>query len=371
MKYFGKTVFILGAGASVHQGAPLLNDFLEKAHALSFSKGGLDNQESFDTLFKWLSELRASNVAGFTDLRNLENVFSMISLLKETGDDFGKTLYAHMTKVIFETLERSILFSNQLPPTNSKLRDIGGSPTYAHFVHLVHAMNERRRLDLPKGKFQRDSFITFNYDLLLERALQVNDLTFTYHLEGDPPCDGYSVLKLHGSMNWYLHHDCKKPSTEGKSIRWYNMDESIMPRHGETRPGIVSFSKTRSQSCPDCQHGNAVLPVFIPPTWSKSAESARIGRIWAKALREIGSANQLVVIGYSLPKTDTFFSYLMALGLKGNGDLKRVLLVDPNPELRGQYQTMFGSIPVEVNTDPLFKGRFEELAPRLENFVYT
>lgn len=52
---------------------------------------------------------------------------------------------------------------------------------------------------------------------------------------------------------------------------------------------------------------------------------------------------QIIVIGYSMPSTDTFFQYLMALGLKENPALNRIVVVnvDNSDELKRRYEKTF------------------------------
>ncbi len=48
----GKTVYVLGAGASQHTGAPLLRDFLVTARVLLEGKLDLKHKESFKKIFE-------------------------------------------------------------------------------------------------------------------------------------------------------------------------------------------------------------------------------------------------------------------------------------------------------------------------------
>ena len=60
-------------------------------------------------------------------------------------------------------------------------------------------------------------------------------------------------------------------------------------------------------------------------------------------MREVTQANQLVIIGYSLPPTDTFLQYLMALGACHNEGLQRVVVVnnDGSDAFRSRYRQLF------------------------------
>src|SRR5262249_47151515 len=55
-----------------------------------------------------------------------------------------------------------------------------------------------------------------------------------------------------------------------------------------------------------------------------------LSSVWGKAVSVIREAAQIVVVGYSMPPTDTFFQYLLTLGLSENPHLHRVVIVNPD-----------------------------------------
>ena len=82
-------VFILGAGASWHTGAPLMNNFLDKAEGLLASGQVDDSQEHFQDVFKAIHSLQAVDYKSSLDLDNLEQVFATFEagkLLHMLGD---------------------------------------------------------------------------------------------------------------------------------------------------------------------------------------------------------------------------------------------------------------------------------------------
>jgi hypothetical protein len=86
-----------------------------------------------------------------------------------------------------------------------------------------------------------------------------------------------------------------------------------------------------------------VVPMVIPPTWSKRVDQMAIRRVWEAAVNAIQRAQQIIVIGYSLPTTDTFFQYLLTSGLKENPNLFRVCVVnsDNSEEFQNRYRQIF------------------------------
>jgi hypothetical protein len=53
--------------------------------------------------------------------------------------------------------------------------------------------------------------------------------------------------------------------------------------------------------------------------------------VWRRACKELEQAENIFIIGYSLPETDSFFRYLFALGTQGRTQIKRLWVVDPDP----------------------------------------
>jgi len=65
--------------------------------------------------------------------------------------------------------------------------------------------------------------------------------------------------------------------------------------------------------------------------------------VWQAAAAALKSARQLVVMGYSMPDTDTFMRYLLATALKRSPQLERVVIVNPDADgtLETRYRNVF------------------------------
>jgi SIR2-like domain len=141
-----------------------------------------------------------------------------------------------------------------------------------------------------------NTFITFNYDLLLDDALRKIQNPPEYHLpklltvleheEPKPPT--CSVLKLHGSTNWGICSSCRE--------RVVVLTEKV----------TASPLEFRARACPNCGQ-SAFQPMLVPPSWDKSEYREVMKPIWAKAVDELKQASRVCIIGYSTPETDSFF----------------------------------------------------------------
>jgi hypothetical protein len=71
-------------------------------------------------------------------------------------------------------------------------------------------------------------------------------------------------------------------------------------------------------------------PLIVPPTWNKTQYHKELQAVWRRAAQRLAEAENIFVIGYSLPPTDEFFRYLYALGTTGQVWLKRFWVFDPD-----------------------------------------
>ena len=67
---------------------------------------------------------------------------------------------------------------------------------------------------------------------------------------------------------------------------------------------------------------------LVPPTWRK-VFGEQLSAVWEGAVRALSAATRIVVIGFSMPPTDTHFKYLLIAGLQSNISLRKLLFVNP------------------------------------------
>lgn len=108
----------------------------------------------------------------------------------------------------------------------------------------------------------------------------------------------------------------------------------------------MTIEKVQNAKCPTpltCKRTEPLKPLLIPPTWSKAIGNTALASVWSAAVSEIRTAFQIVVIGYSMPPIDTFFQYLLTLGLQTNPNLHRVVVVnlDDSEEFKDRYKKVF------------------------------
>ncbi len=90
-----KTVFIFGAGASKYAGAPLMNDFFDRAQEINRAEKIRTGKPivSFETVLDAISDLGIIHSKAYLDLDNLETVFEAIEMgLIIGGIEVGKEI---------------------------------------------------------------------------------------------------------------------------------------------------------------------------------------------------------------------------------------------------------------------------------------
>lgn len=159
-----------------------------------------------------------------------------------------------------------------------------------------------------------DTFISFNYDCLLDRAVVSHcgrrwdartgygfqavrsvDSWIQHDGTGRFPVNPIHVLKPHGSLNW------ERRAT------------GIALLHDEYAP-----------------RGDDDL-VLVPPLWQKSFDDEPYQSVWQETRRVLSSVKALIIIGYSLPETDVYTQATLRMDV---GPLDFLCVVNPDVDSR-------------------------------------
>jgi hypothetical protein len=187
--------------------------------------------------------------------------------------------------------------------------------------------------------FQWDSsdvtVITFNYDIGAEVAFVRGNLPYGYFVNQQAAVGNVvKLIKLHGSINWGQDLNSKEivPIAVDSLLSNFGIvtDQSLTHH---TLPVGASFAKLKSF---------APMPVIVPPGLFKAEYQGSIGNVWQEAAKELESAKEIIVIGYSLPETDFFFRYLYALGTVGPTIIRRFAVFNPDDSVEGRFRSLLG-----------------------------
>lgn len=291
-----KTVFILGAGASQAAGAPLMFDFMDRASRIERRREAGWAADSFASVSEARKKLQVAYAKSNVDLDNIENLFStfeMASLIGRLSDLPKQTveiLPEHLRFLIMRTLERTILY-----PINGKDSQIPPPKYYDAFADLIIELST-----IPD--VAPIAVINFNYDLCLDYALTLAGKTPYYGLEQQKPGrDSIHVLKVHGSLNW-----SKIPGSPGYAISPLQpLDMSrYWERLGLDTPAERPIDTMELMYGPD-KWGSKLhpTPLIVPPTWNKGWYQEMLKPVWKAASTALSLAENVFVIGYSLPSS--------------------------------------------------------------------
>ena len=328
-------VYILGAGFSRDAGLPLISDFLSQmrdGYDWLIQQGREREAMAVDEVLKF--RLAAASAAYWVNL-DLENIEELFSLAFANTDGIATSMQLAIAATLdyarkksgpmlarMDVRQSENLFDSKaskrprwVKPTPGP-QDTNGKGAYEIGVYALHVA---RLLGMLKdGKPQgENTFITFNYDTLLEDALEELNLSFSYgswisrkqHKGRQSLAEAIPVYKLHGSVNW--------TRTRGKINQ-------------------IAAVKTYDDLAKDAR-----MPVLVPPTWKKVFEK-EIESVWQEAIEKLNTATRIIIIGFSMPPTDMHFKYLLAAGLKQNISLRQVLFVNPDKgnDLKARVEKM-------------------------------
>jgi len=338
-----RNVFILGAGASVKAGAPTMNTFIRVAQEIkrgSAPKLYLKEQEYFDLVFKartLLMQAHSKSVLNIDNIESLFGAFDMAALLGRLGtltDEEVQKLPTAVRYVIAKTIESSLKY-----PVNKGGLTLPPEP-YGAFAEIIRDLNTKERGSV--------SVITFNYDIGLDYAFHVNSMPFEYRC-GVPGVDpgkkqspgAIDLLKLHGSLNWGLCDKCHRvvPFQLKDFFAEYKWVAGLDEPHSRTI-GIANHLIKRT--CELCGTLLAANPVIVPPTWNKGNVHSGLSSVWRAAASHLAEAENVFIIGYSLPTTDEFFRYFYSLSTVGDAVFNRFSVVDTNEQVFERFKSILG-----------------------------
>lgn len=342
-------VYILGAGFSSEAGYPLVHNFMDKMREAALTKQGLERRE-LEAVLRFRKEASAAAYRTTFDPENIEDLFSLAAATENLSTRSDLTIAIAETLIycknsVFDRIERfeSSFLNDSESIEGFERNNVTGQNRYP--------LIDRYKLytGIMAGKWggtplELNSFITFNYDMVLEEAFQMWNLPFKYEGLIKPATDtlralglGYdlnyhelpnlfvtdpnqdkaiSVIKLHGSINWGV--DISTPKGQLKGFHIYASYTEDLANDIRSNPESLMQYKEL---------------VLTPPVWEKGTtpgqSSNPLSRAWSQAIKTLQTATRVIIIGYSLPHTDAHFRYLMAAGLKDNISLNKIVFINP------------------------------------------
>jgi len=312
-------VYILGAGFSAPLGIPVMSEFLTKAKYMYATR---KNTGMVDPIFETLDRLDKTKRFFSSDLFNIEEVLSILTMENRLGTQLPVVQQA------FQQLIAEVILHHtpQLPPPAGDVHvemsqsfpgvisESEWNP-YTHFVANLIGMtivgHHIKREGPPHRTFRIDaeatrpgtnvnteySVITLNYDLIIEKLAEFFH-SLTQHTFPPP---GVAT------------------STSDSQAKYIGFSFQLM-----------RLAKL---------HGTAADPkTIVPPTWDKNV-SQRILEAWRLAYELLSQANEIRIIGYSLPAGDTYVHYLLKSAVLKTTNLHAIDVIchDPDGSVKARY----------------------------------
>lgn len=339
------TTYIFGAGASYacSSKTPVITQFFSRAKTV----GGLCEKIRGDVTAKLVKDIGLDESELLEGSLDLEKVFSLVSMNGEMRGLLSKEVVqgaAEFDAAFLQHLLESFIYELLMTVTEKELK--GGGDLYDQLL---------KRTD------KDDGFITFNYDLQIDRAFERvfgwtpetgYGFPFKKLLKADASWHDASskkgertLLELHGSLNWlyssgYIH---RPPNTLDFAMKYTGQHYLAEPLY--RFPGGTAFGM--NSSVPDNGIEIILQLNIVPPTLRKQlvkeSENEALRDVWKLGYEALTKAERIVVIGYSLPPTDFHAEWLLRTSIHQNEHEKIDLaVVNPNSLVVQRLESMVG-----------------------------
>jgi hypothetical protein len=380
-----RTAWVFGAGASHHYNLnsravpmPLANGFFEAFHKLPTSEGF---HAFVGPLIAYLAHSRgimARDAIHWTE--NIEDFMTSVESELSQMREMRRRLQEDQIDMMKQFSAVGV-FNNMSFICANVINEAQNGPSYSVYRYLLDFCGPD------------DSFITFNWDTLLDRALadsggwtpnngygisfaSVLDGTWKNSVESSPVFHtGWKLLKLHGSTNWLVPYTSVQPdsldyqSSVPQSSDVFLFWQSTLPYEtykGRWRGGyaptcycfyppnipvetftdeqlssgpdrvFISFSY-RGIFCPFSEPDGAGIPsspLIVTPVREKRYDiyESKMESIWSQSADCIAQADRIIIIGYSFPPTDIRPLELLRDSLAKRGGDISVQIVGPDAQ---------------------------------------
>ena len=324
-----KKVYILGAGFSYPSKMPMQKDLLNliltfEPNTLAFN--AIELVASQRKLKNFLSIFGNKDIGTINVIEDLFTILDKAYLHEENFQRYTWQDLYNIRKELVDLIIATIDNSQNNIGTNIEI--------YKKFVNY-----------LTKSKNIENSLIILNWDTLFETSFlkYTNNIFIDYcfysyglkenhiphiHLKARGK-KNLKVLKLHGSINWLECTNCGRIYVDNESN--------------------IAKEKIKCKYCKITEETKYDLkPLIITPTLLKQLNNLHIKSTWNNAFIELQEADEIIFIGYSLPKADFELMYLLKKSLYYYDKIKVILApVDgpknnKNSSVHQRYLDLFG-----------------------------
>lgn len=325
-----KTVIILGAGASAHANAPMMSQFVDSIED-ELPNQPREDRIHFQTVLDEHIRLRQTQIKTNIDLDNIEALYGILEVAHICGafPDYSEEDVPPVISSLRFVIARTIESRMEFPLSD------GIATSTKPYSALMKEIDDR----LIKDPQDTICILSFNYDIGVELAAQEKHRSIDFGLGDGQKHSPFTLLKLHGSINWYQRSGNSKiemidPLTLARERNHLEFDSNL-PRHLFPTQRIKEILSNGDS--PDSS------PIIVPPSWNKMNYNHAIRAVWRSARTHLAEAQNIFVFGYSLPPTDEFFRYLLSIGLQSETRIRKFWVHDIDARIDERYRNLMST----------------------------
>lgn len=288
-------VYILGAGFSAPLGLPVMSNFIFKSKDMYFDEP--EEYDYFKKVFDLIEEMSFIKNYYDADLFNIEEILSILEMKNFLEENKEKELFINYIEDVVSYYTPDITPRDL--PSNFYDFIMGAKKSkhnlYGNFiVNILNLVFKKENGELTyyinEDREYNYSVITLNYDMVIENY--INFLSNKYNSE-----DEFQIVK---------------------SVKEHDFTPN-------------KFALCKLHGC--IEKGN-----IVPPTWNKDSDNNLLDT-WKLANKLLKNANHIRIIGYSLPITDSYMTYLFKSSILDSKHLKSidVITLDDKEEIKSNY----------------------------------
>ncbi len=330
-------VFILGAGFSAAAGVPLTGSLLERTMRKFASEySGLyervdsyvkTNMSFFDGELDY-SSVNFSNMCTFLEFQELRE-YAGGERWSDLGSREKLALRFYLSKCLMEHT-----------PVGGDIPEL-----YINFAKQLH---------------YRDIVLTFNWDVLLELALQQSRKQYTYNWVDDK----IQISKLHGSINWSLGIPTDLGGKPVNTLGWESIgyaQKSISPEIYCT-PNLCNYDNWGRY-----EPLREVKPFLVLPGYGKAFDVRSNAFLWYKPESVFWTTCDIYIIGLSLAPDDFFIRGYFIDNLPFILNERKIYIINSDPESMKNYNFILSRTNTELFIEPFSTDHINIMKNRLND----
>lgn len=366
-------VLFLGAGFSSSAELPLMKEFGEHAKIENFQLLNHAQADRNSSLYRYAAPMlvdsafvfknfqeicKKSNTLLDDDINNLETIFSIAEILKESGQ---KIICLNGHPYAIDTVVKEIQLwlwkiYQQYPFMNDRKKEAkANEPSYNKFFQIIGKSEVLDDITVITTNYDLVfEFKAYNYDMLcsycIKNANKINAghgskeyVVLNYNSDKKAPI----ICKLHGSVNFFQNHSINDKGDLYVASDLGNRKAIGMSGSFVGKPAIFAVDAIWNIQK---KYGETFFPAIIPPTYSKLYHHNWLIEIWHNAFVALQNARKIIFIGYSFPVSDGFMRALIhgAMALRDKEESPEIYVIDPDTDAHRRYQDIFKSMYQEI-----------------------